>query len=47
MCKCLLTRDEGMSNMMQVLKECGLWNGEAIFLDPRQSLSVQIPSLLV
>ena len=47
MCKRLLTRDEGMSNVMRVLKECGLWNGEAVFLNPLQPLSAQIPSLLI
>jgi hypothetical protein len=47
MCKRLLTRDEGMNNMMQVLKECRLWIGEVVFIDPRKPLSVQIPSLLI
>jgi hypothetical protein len=47
MCKRLLTRDEGMSNMMRTIKECGLWNGEVIFLNPRQHLNAQIPNLLI
>jgi hypothetical protein len=47
MCERLLTRDEGMSEMMRVIKECGLWNGETVFIDPRQPLRMQIPSLLI
>ncbi|HUZ06912.1 MAG TPA: hypothetical protein VMV89_05425 [Candidatus Paceibacterota bacterium] len=47
MCERLLTRDESMSEMMRAIKECGLWNGETVFIDPRQPLSVQIPSLLI
>ena len=46
-CDRILTQDEGMSNIMQTFKKCGMWSGEVLYLNPRQPLDVQIPSLLI
>jgi len=37
LCARLVTRDEGMRNMMQLFRACGLWNGEIIFTKPGPS----------
>ncbi len=44
LCARLATRDEGMRNVMELFRACGLWKGETIFVCPNssQDLAVQI-----
>ncbi len=42
LCSRLATRDEGMRNMMELIKACGLWNGQTIFVDPKKDVTAEI-----
>lgn len=48
LCARLATRDEGMRNVMELFRACGLWNGEIIFTNPgsSQNLSSELPGAL-
>jgi hypothetical protein len=46
-CDRILTQDEGMANIMQAFKKCGMWRGEILFVNPRHPLNTQIPRLLI
>jgi hypothetical protein len=41
LCKRLATRDEGMRNMMELFRACGLWNGEIVFTKPGPSKNLR------
>ena len=47
LCSRLATRDEGMRNIMELFKACGLWNGRTVFIDPRKDTTAEIPGCLV
>ena len=47
LCDRLLTRDEGMHNVMTLLKDCGFWDGISVFIDPKKDLEIQIPRNLI
>jgi hypothetical protein len=42
LCSRFVTRDEGMRNMMELIKACGLWNGQTVFVDPRENVVAEI-----
>lgn len=48
LCSRLATRDEGMRNVMELFRACGLWNGQTIFTRPDSGgdLAVQISTAL-
>ncbi len=46
MCQRLLTCDKGMASIMNAFRECGLWEGQVIYLK-RSDLPSQIPSKLI
>lgn len=48
LCARLATRDEGMRNVMELFRACGLWNGQTIFTRPdsNQDLAVQLSGAL-
>ena len=46
-CDRILTQDEGMGNIMKAFKKCGVWEGEILFANPRQSLNAQMSSILI
>jgi len=48
LCARLATRDEGMRNIMELFRSCGLWNGQTIFTSPgpSQNLSLELPRAL-
>lgn len=46
-CSRLLTRDEGMNNIMNAFKAIGFWKGEVVYLNPRDSFASQVPSRLI
>ncbi|HEX3719665.1 MAG TPA: hypothetical protein VH595_17070 [Verrucomicrobiae bacterium] len=43
LCSRLATRDEGMRNVMELFKACGLWNGQMVFVDPKKDVTTEIP----
>ena len=47
LCDRLLTRDKGMHNVMKLLKECALWDGVSVFIDPKKDIGIQISKILV
>ena len=47
LCARLATRDEGMRNIMELLRACGLWNGQTVFIDPKKDLADEIPQKLI
>jgi hypothetical protein len=42
LCSRLVTRDEGMHNMMELLTACGLWTGQTVFVDPKKDVTAEI-----
>jgi hypothetical protein len=46
LCSRLATRDEGMRNVMELIKMCGLWNGQVVFIDPKKDVTAEIPRCL-
>jgi hypothetical protein len=47
LCERLLTRDEGMHNVMERLRDCGFWHGMSVFIDPKKDLEIQISQNLL
>ena len=47
LCDRLLTRDEGMHNVMTLLKDCGFWDGISVFIDPKKDMEIQISKALI
>jgi len=48
LCARLVTRNEGMKNVMELFRACGIWNGDVIFTSPgpSQNLLVELPPAL-
>jgi hypothetical protein len=42
----LLTRDEGMSSIMNVFRDADWWSGKTVFVDPQQNIASAIVSAL-
>jgi len=43
LCDRLLTRDEEMHNVMELLRDSGFWDGVSVFIDPKEDVGIQIP----
>jgi hypothetical protein len=42
LCSRLVTRDDGMRNVMELLRGCGLWTGQVVFVDPKKDVATEI-----
>jgi len=47
LCERLLTRDQGMHNVMELLTDCGFWKGTSVFINPKKDTMDQISHALV
>lgn len=46
LCARLVTRDEGMLNIMELFRASGLWEGQTFFIDPKKDLVTEISARL-